>query len=189
MKNIQKSNSDTYYIYRTINGKTAYFGAYKTKKEAIQHYNCFDKEGWNREKLIEKGLLNVNSNNSMRHIHQRGENYFIDKLIDGKMKYFGSFETIEEAIKFRDEAEACNWNIVPVRKRAKYEKSTKYNLPKHVYYNKRCKRYDVKKYDLKSKKLVLYGSYNDLEDAIIDKKLFELCSWDWENICNNEVKV
>lgn len=47
----------------------------------------------------------------MRYITKHGNNFRIQKTINRIKKSFGTYKTLEEAIKVRDELEANNWVI------------------------------------------------------------------------------
>ena len=110
---------DTKYIYRvgeyyriskSINGNLKNFGHYNTLDEAISVRDQLIKNDWDDSFL---GLTRVlrSSDAYNRHIHKTSRGYDVVNRINGELTYFGSFETLEEAISYRDELEENDWEV------------------------------------------------------------------------------
>ena len=113
---------DTRFIYRvnnyyrvskSINGELKSFGHYKTLEEAISVRDKLIKNNWDDSFL---GLTRVHrgTNSYNKHIHKTSRGYDVINRIEGELINFGSFETLEEAISYRDELEENNWVVEPI---------------------------------------------------------------------------
>lgn len=110
---------DTKFIYRvgeyyrvtkSIGGKLKNFGHYNTLDEAISVRDELIKNDWDDSFLgLKRVLRSPESYN--KHIRKTARGYDVMKRIDGELTYFGSFETLDEAISYRDELEENNWIV------------------------------------------------------------------------------
>ena len=94
----------------------------------------------------------------MRYITYYNGTYRIQKNIKGKVTYFGSFNTLQEAQIHRDYCIQNNWSL-QCKKRINRERNSKmaYISSSHEGY------YQVKKYI--NNKSVQFASFNDLKEA------------------------
>ena len=70
-----------------------------------------------RDKLIENnwqdnGQLKIEELDDNRYIYSVGKSFQLKKYINGKTKHFGTFKTLEEAIKARNELIVNNWRML-----------------------------------------------------------------------------
>lgn len=110
---------DTKYIYRvgeyyrvskTFSGKVKNFGHYNSLDEAIAIRDKLIENGWDDSFLgLRKVIRWEDSYN--RNIHKTNRGFDVVKRIDGELINFGSFETLEEAISYRDELEENGWEV------------------------------------------------------------------------------
>lgn len=114
--NTQKSNSGYKYIYadhgkfrlsKLLNGKQTHFGIYDTLGEAVSMRDYYQQHNWDTT-LIQYTKPN-NKDPSRKYITFHHGKYEITKLINGKQKYFGGFDTLREAMNVRDKLIANNW--------------------------------------------------------------------------------
>ena len=106
MKYIQKRNG-SYFIQKHINGEFKCFKCSKSLKETVEI----------RDKLIENnwrdyGQLGIVELDDTQYIYSVGKSFQLKKYINGKTKHFGTFKTLEEAIKARDELIKNNWRTL-----------------------------------------------------------------------------
>lgn len=106
MRYIYKRNG-FYYIMKSINGEYKYFNRSTSLKEAVEF----------RDKLIENNWrdneeLKIEELDDTRYIYRVGKSFQLKKHINGKIKHFGTFKTLEEAIKARDELIKNNWGML-----------------------------------------------------------------------------
>ena len=105
----------------------------------------------------------------------------IRKSIEGEVKYFGQYNSLDEARYYRKLLEEYNWN----------EKIIPYKIRKHLGEN----RYIFKKKDRKGRlfygivkrnthKQEFFGTYKTLSLARRERDLLEQNDWDWENVCS-----
>lgn len=79
-----------------------------TINDACKHFNCSFKELFNYTNVYERPVGKYD----MKYIYKNNWSYFIQKCINGKIRYFGTFKTLEEAIKARDELIKNNWGML-----------------------------------------------------------------------------
>lgn len=91
-KYITLSNNGTYCVGKTINGKTHYYGGFKTLEEAIKHRDYCVKKGWSS---------NCKFTNEMAGIKKTNTGYEVYCSIDGITQYVGTFYDLNEAKEIR----------------------------------------------------------------------------------------
>ena len=106
MRYIRKRNG-LYYIQKHINGELKCFNGSKSLKEAVEL----------RDKLIENNWryyeqLGIEELDDTRYIYLVGKSFQLKKSVNGKTRHFGTFKTLEEAIKARDELIKNNWRTL-----------------------------------------------------------------------------
>lgn len=93
-----------YYIQKIIDNKSCGFGCYSSLEEAKKVRKDMSMHDWDREYFVSKYR-------SRRHIYETPYGQFqIKKSIDGRVKHFGNYDTLEEAMEVRDELIMNNWN-------------------------------------------------------------------------------
>ena len=102
--NISK-NGGSFQVMFMFKGKKEYFGIYNTIEEAIvvRDKIASDLDNW-KSYLPTKPKDKPN-----RYITKNGNGFQIQKRINGSLKYFGTYKTLEEAIEVRDKLESNNW--------------------------------------------------------------------------------
>lgn len=112
-KYIAKHNG-FYKIHKLINGEQRFFGAFHTIEEAENLRDLLIENDWDDSK-IDPALLNpfISNPDLERHYYIRKERgrFIVSKIIDGELKYFGTYDTKEEAVKARDELWENNWQV------------------------------------------------------------------------------
>ena len=106
MRYIYKKNG-LYFIQKHINGELKYFKGSHSLKETVEL----------RDKLIENnwrdyGQLGIEELDDNRYIYSVANSFQLKKYIKGKTKHFGTFKTLEEAIKARNELIINNWGML-----------------------------------------------------------------------------
>lgn len=116
---IDYSYEDTRYIHRVnnyyritkvLNGIPKNFGHYKTLEEAICIRDELIQKDWDDSFLNLKRIARGEDSYN-KHIHKSSRGYDVINRIDGYLYNFGSFESLEDAISFRDYLEENNWVI------------------------------------------------------------------------------
>lgn len=100
-KYITKVN-DKFKVQRVIDGEIINFGYYDTLEEATKARDKFESENW--ENIPKQHRKN-------RYIHKTSRGYVIYKRVDGELKHFGTFRTLEEANKEKERLIANNWQL------------------------------------------------------------------------------
>ena len=106
MKYIRKRNG-LYYIQKHINGELKCFKGSKSLKEAVEIRDKLIENNWR-----DNGQLGITELDDTRYIYSIGNSFQLKKSVNGKSKHFGSFKTLEEAIKARNELIMNNWGMV-----------------------------------------------------------------------------
>lgn len=91
--------------------------------------------------------------------------YELRKRVNGKLTYFGVFNTLDDAKRYREYCMRYDWNVDPY-------------YPKMKYITRQDGRYYIVK-TINGKK-ELFGSFDNLEDAIFERDLCVSCDWDMD---------
>ena len=106
MRYIYKRNG-FYYILKSINGEYKYFKGSTSLKEAVEFRDKLIENNWR-----DNGELKIEELEDNRYIYSVGNSFQLKKYIKGKTKHFGTFKTLEEAIKARNELIMNNWGML-----------------------------------------------------------------------------
>ena len=106
MKYIRKRNG-LYYIQKHINGELKCFNGSKSLKETVELRDNLIENNW-----CDNGQLGIKELDDTRYIYSSGKSFQLKKSVNGKTKHFGTFKTLEEAIKARDELIKNNWRML-----------------------------------------------------------------------------
>ena len=106
MRYIYKRNG-FYYIFKSINGEYKYFKGSNSLKEAVEFRDKLIENNWR-----DNGELKIEELDDNRYIYSVGNSFQLKKHINGKTKHFGTFKTLEEAIKARNELIMNNWGML-----------------------------------------------------------------------------
>ena len=106
MKYIRKRNG-VYFIQKHINGELKHFKGSNSLKETIELRDKLIENNWR-----DNGQLGIKELDDNRYIYLSGKSFLLRKSVNGKCRYFGSFKTLEEAIKARDELIKNNWGML-----------------------------------------------------------------------------
>lgn len=109
-----------------------------------------------------------------RFIRRVGNNWRIDKNINAKKYYFGTYPTIEDAILMRDYFENKGWENC-LNERLKHG-----NHPKYISGNSK-RGYEVRK--IIDGECNHFGTFHDLETAKQEVELCKKANWDYETLC------
>jgi len=91
-KYITRAKSGTYCVGKKINGKTRYYGGFKTLEEAIVFRDKCIKHGWSS---------NLKKENPLAGIQKTKHGYYVYASANGKCEYVGNYRTLEEAKEVR----------------------------------------------------------------------------------------
>ena len=120
-----------------------------------------------------KGIPNT------KHIRsdKRYGTFFIQKKVNGKDTAFGSYSSLEEAIKWRDYFEENGWGNC-------YEERLEHTSrkPTYIVYLKKQKLFRIVK-RIKGK-VEVFGHFKNRSDAEKEVELLKKANWDWETLCD-----
>lgn len=105
LKFIYKNQSGNYTIYHKVLDVTKHFGTFRDLEEAMEFRDYCVSHDWN----VKPHRTN-NYKDLPKYISKCYDNYHIQKIVDGEIELFGTFDNIEEAIVERDKCIRCNWN-------------------------------------------------------------------------------
>ena len=169
---------DRYVIKRFIDGAYVHYASFTDFDEAKRYLEYVKENNWS---LDCKNKRYRNHGGPLYCISTPKEGvYQVMKSIDGKLRQFGSFHTLEEAQRHRDYCVEHGWSKDCVLRR-----SNKYNLPKYVSYYEKNKRYVVHKQDSEGN-LVFMSYYTNLEDAIRERDLLLHYDWDEDKLIEHD---
>ena len=96
-----------YFIQKRINGELKYFKGSHSLKETVELRDRLIENNWRDYEQL--GIEELDDN---QYIYPVANSFQLKKYINGKTKHFGTFKTLEEAIKARDELIKNNWGML-----------------------------------------------------------------------------
>lgn len=100
-----------YTVRKYVNGKLKHYGTVETEDIAIEYVKALENVEWNTsllpvefQKYVPKRVTN-----GPKYYHKKGDSWIVNKRIDGKTVYFGSYPTEEFAQKIVAQLKKNNW--------------------------------------------------------------------------------
>ena len=106
MRYIYKRNG-LYFVQKHINGELKCFKSSKSLKETVEFRDKLIENNWR-----DNGQLGIVELDDNRYIYSVNNSFQLKKYINGENRHFGTFKTLEEAIKARDELIMNNWGML-----------------------------------------------------------------------------
>ena len=106
MRYIYKRNG-LYFIQKHINGEFKCFKCSKSLKETLEIRDKLIENNW-----CDNGQLGIVELDDNRYIYSVNNSFQLKKYINGENRHFGTFKTLEEAIKARNELIMNNWGML-----------------------------------------------------------------------------
>ena len=106
MRYIYKRNG-LYFIQKHINGELKCFKSSKSLKETVEFRDKLIENNWR-----DNGQLGIVELDDNRYIYSVNNSFQLKKYINGENRHFGTFKTLEEAIKARNELIMNNWGML-----------------------------------------------------------------------------
>ena len=106
MRYIRKRNG-VYFIQKHINGEFKCFKCSKSLKETVEIRDKLIENNW-----CDNGQFGLKELDDTRYIYSSGKSFQLKKSVNGKTRHFGTFKTLEEAIKARNELIMNNWGTL-----------------------------------------------------------------------------
>ena len=105
--------------------------------------------------------------------------FFIQKKVNGKDTAFGSYSSLEEAIKWRDYFEEKGWENC-YDERLSHSSRT----PAYIVYIKDKKLYRICKKI--NGKVEVFGHFKNRSDAENEVEQLKKHNWNWQDLCDSE---
>lgn len=162
------------YVYKTASGKyevkkwnkqdqkMRYYGTYSTYRQAVNRMNY----------LITKGEITPRKRTLPRHIHFIHNRYYIYKNIEGKVTYFGCYDTLEEAVKRRDYMLDNGWSREGISVKHYRERTEEMKYLTRTGNG----RWRITKNNEN------YGTFKELSDAMDERDYLVSIDWDYGNM-------
>ena len=172
MKYITIKSNGHYQVRKTIKGVKYSFGTFHSLEEAREHIKFCQMHDWdlNLRKHIQRDhktsfiYKNTSSTGKIT--------YTVRRVIGNRNVYFGSFNTIDEAIKYRDYLIKHNWDINykmdKIRSRKYHNIYTMVNIDSIVYY--------IVAKGIKGK-TTNFGLFKNIDDAVDYRDYCEENNW------------
>ena len=171
VKHISRVNG-YYIISKTLNGKTNYYGCFKSLTDAIKYKGYCEEHNWDDSCIPPKRSYTKQGNlKNIQNINDIG--WQVNKVINGVKTHYGWFKTLQEAKEHRDYCEEHNWSRDCILRRNRL-----HGLPKYITINK--DKYVLQKY--RSDGSILNIRFNRLEDAVKERDLLMKCGWSEERL-------
>ena len=106
MRYIYKRNG-LYFVQKHINGELKCFKSSKSLKETVEFRDKLIENNWR-----DNGQLGIVELDDNRYIYSVNNSFQLKKYINGENRHFGTFKTLEEAIKARNELIMNNWGML-----------------------------------------------------------------------------
>lgn len=164
-------SENNFRVHKRINGIQRLIGSHKSLICALMIRDWSNANDWkkypkSKNKTGEHHIIQINKDPMKK--------YTVYKIIDGKHTTFGSYPTLEEAIKRRDECIQNNWSLDLIP-------------PNPLRFIEFLLRKDGKiKYNIRHKEndsTVNYGIFDTLQEAMAERDLLEKHNWDIDVIC------
>lgn len=159
--------SGLYNICKKVDTKYVRFGGFHTLEEAIHHRDYCIENDWSLDCVHRKYKKRSIRHKHVRRVHNTWQ---IIKQLDNKTYNFGSFRTLEAAIKHRDYCIEHNWSLD-----CKYVRNKKHHLPKYITPARNGRYYIQKKV---GGELKLWYGFRSVEDAVRERDLLMRVGWD-----------
>lgn len=156
----------SFVVFNLLNNKCIFYGYYSSLRSAIRNRDKLISNNWDITKVD-----NINySEIERKYITKVGNSFRISKVIDGEIKHFGHYPTLEEAIEIRDKLVSNGWNgeslgITPSKKRGDFVR----NIQRFNGQFSVIKRIDGE--------LVVFDTFPTLSEAIAFRDHLEENDW------------
>ncbi|WP_407422315.1 hypothetical protein [Methanobrevibacter sp.] len=107
-------HNDCFRVLKVLDGKPEFFGAFPTPEEAKELRDLLIENDWDTSKIPPKYLRSFITNPNLErlnYIRKVKDKFVVSKVIDGELKYFGTYDTKEEAIEAREVLLNNNWQV------------------------------------------------------------------------------
>lgn len=156
----------SFVVYNLSNNKCIFYGYYSSLRSALRNRDKLIANGWDVSK-IEDILY---SKEETKYINKVGNSFRVSKLIDGDIKYFGHYSSLDEAIEIRDKLIANGWDaeslgIGPKKKRGDFVR----NIQRFNGQFSVIKRIDGE--------LIVFDTFPTLSEAITFRDYLEENNW------------
>ena len=161
----------SFVVFNFTNNQCIFYGYYSSLRNAIRNRDKLISYNWDVSKVS-----NINySETERKYITKVGNSFRISKLINGELRHFGHYSSLEEAIEIRDKLIENSWDgeslgIGPKKKRGDYVK----NIQRFNGQFSVIKRIDGE--------LVVFDTFSTLSEAIAFRDYLEENNWVSEEV-------
>lgn len=158
-KYIAKENNK-FVVRRIISGENVKFGSFNSLDDAKNYRDKLVLNNWGKYNLKPK-------NNYGKYITKRSTKYQIYKRINGEIHFFGTYDTLDEAVNERNKLMENNWEIND------YENDENYCSEKYISYDGNYYTIEREVYN----DIRIYGIYKNKEAALKEKEILVKNYW------------
>ena len=176
-----KFNYTHFRVQNTVKGEERNFGSFKDGKNAVVLRDLLIDNNWDETKIDRKFFSdyeNTERNKYAKNISRISDKFKVGKTINGKLKFFGSFKYLGNAVRLRDLLIESNWteSAIPEELFRDYSSSNKGG--EYIV----CVNDLYKVHKLIDGKQRNFGSFKEKSNAIILRDLLIENNWDESNI-------
>lgn len=164
-------------VYHDENKKRHYIGHAKTLIQALMM------KDWSKQNNWKKYPKSTKTNEKFIIIDNTSGRYTVRKVIHGIRRQYGTFDTVDEAIIWRDYCIQKGWSSNLL-----HEFKLTHKPLRHIgqFITKDNKvRYFIRHRE--NGKMESYGTFGNLEDALKERDLLEKYKWDWDLIVEDKL--
>lgn len=154
-----------YQIVKRINGKFVSMGYGKTLIIALMKRDWCQSHNWRPYPR--------NTKTNEKYIQVKDNHYKVQKRIKGKYRIYGSFETLEEAVKYRDFIVSKGWST-----------NYQYKNPMRNIYKNNKHSWIVSK--MVDGKVTCFGTFKSIEEAQKERDLLEKYDWNLDRLVEHD---
>ena len=168
-------------VQKTIDGEERNFGSFKSGKDASALRDLLIENGWDETRIDRtyfSDYENFDRNKYAKHISRINGKYKVNKTIKGKLKTFGSFKYIGNAVRLRDLLIESDWTESAIPEELFRDYSSSNRGGEYII----CSNNLFKVHKLVDGKQRNFGSFKDKRNAIRLRNLLIENDWDDSNI-------
>lgn len=179
-KNI-KFDYNYFRVQNTINDENRNFGSFKDGENAVILRDLLIDNNWDETKIDRKFFSdyeNVERNKYAKNISRINDKFKVGKTINGKLKFFGSFKHLGNAVRLRDLLMESNWTESAIPEELFRDYSSSNRGGEYIV----CVNDLYKVHKLIDGKHKNFGSFKQKANAIVLRDLLIENDWDDSNI-------
>lgn len=176
-----KFDYNYYRVQKTINGDERNFGSFKYGQNAAHLRDLLIENDWDETRIDRKFFSdyeNLNRNKYAKNISRIYDKFKVNKTINGKLKVFGSFKYLGNAVRLRDLLIESDWTESAIPEELFKDYSPSNRGSEYII----CRNNLYKVHKLIDGKQKNFGSFKEKSNAIRLRDLLIENNWDDSNI-------